>query len=99
MLNVESNVERSTISRHVSSPHQQYRIACHRFSKLIVTIIYTFQSSEGYRYCLTIIDWPTVTHVSQKQKPYQKVNLQSDNKDSKDLPYFECQPYYLPDGR
>ncbi|GFT82960.1 gag pol polyprotein [Nephila pilipes] len=50
------------VTRHVQSPFQQYYNVSKRFTEINLDIIGLFPSSEGFSYCLTIIDrynrWP-----------------------------------------
>ncbi|GFS93834.1 putative gag-pol protein [Nephila pilipes] len=54
--------EKSKVTRHVQSPFQQYHNVSKRFTEINLDIIGPLPSSEGFRYCLTIIDrycrWP-----------------------------------------
>ncbi|GFS36314.1 putative gag-pol protein, partial [Nephila pilipes] len=54
--------QKSKVTRHVQSPFQQYHNVSKRFTEINLDIIGPLPSSEGFRYCLTIIDrysrWP-----------------------------------------
>ncbi|GFU35203.1 putative gag-pol protein, partial [Nephila pilipes] len=54
--------QKSKVTRHVQSPFQQYHKVSKRFTEINLDIIGPLPSSEGFRYCLTIIDrysrWP-----------------------------------------
>ncbi|GFS89437.1 integrase catalytic domain-containing protein [Nephila pilipes] len=54
--------QKSKVTQHVQSPFQQYHNVSKRFTEINLDIIGPLPSSEGFRYCLTIIDrysrWP-----------------------------------------
>ncbi|GFT30200.1 putative gag-pol protein [Nephila pilipes] len=54
--------QKSKVTRHVQSPFQQYHNVSKCFTEINLDIIGPLPSSEGFRYCLTIIDrysrWP-----------------------------------------
>ncbi|GFU54562.1 pol polyprotein [Nephila pilipes] len=48
--------QKSKVTRHVQSPFQQYHNVSKRFTEINLDIIGPLPSSEGFRFCLTIID-------------------------------------------
>ncbi|GFS49348.1 retrovirus-related Pol polyprotein from transposon 297 [Trichonephila clavipes] len=48
--------QKSKVTRHVESPFQQYHNVTNRFTEINLDIIGSLPSSEGFRFCLTIID-------------------------------------------
>ncbi|GFY51183.1 retrotransposable element Tf2 155 kDa protein type 3 [Trichonephila inaurata madagascariensis] len=48
--------QKSKVTRHVQSPFQQYHNVTNRFKDINLDIIGPLPSSEGFRFCLTIID-------------------------------------------
>ncbi|GFT38281.1 transposon Tf2-6 polyprotein [Nephila pilipes] len=54
--------QKSKVTRHVQCPFQQYHNVNKRFTEINLDIFDPLPSSEGFRYCLTIIDrysrWP-----------------------------------------
>lgn len=48
--------QKSKVSKHVHSPLQNYPTVSQRFEEINLDLIGPLPSSEGYRYCLTIID-------------------------------------------